>query len=265
MYMAVSHDIDRLNLQLDLQALADWELKWQMEFHPAKCQVIHVSRKHHVVENKYYLHGQRLESVKEAKYLGVTITSDMRWNTHIDNITNKANQTLGFLKRNLRVSSPTIKATAYKTLVRPLLEYSSTVWDPHTRENVNKVEAVQRRAARYCANNYQKTAGVSAMIRQLNWTSLENRRTIARLAMMYKIVNGLVAIPKDVYLTPIQHNFGTRHTNNFNYEVPRAIRDYYKSSFFPKTIPQWNSLPQQAVSAPSLEAFKHQVTKHFPA
>ncbi|CAH1239911.1 Hypp5901 [Branchiostoma lanceolatum] len=62
----------------------------------------------------------------------------MAWDTHINNVTNKANGVLGFLKRNLKISSSSIKEKAF---VRPLLEYSATVWDPHTRKNIVKLEA----------------------------------------------------------------------------------------------------------------------------
>ena len=165
----------------------------------------------------------------------------------------------------MRVNSPSIKATAYKTLVRPLLEYSSTVWDPYTQGNINKIEAVQKRAARYCLNRYEYTASVGEMIKQLEWNSLESRRAVARLAMFYKIVNGLVAIPKDQYLRPITQSIGTRHTHNLRFEVPLLKANYYKFSFYPRTIKEWNSLPGHIVGAPSLDAFKHQVAKHLLA
>ena len=82
---------------------------------------------------------------------------------HIDNTTKKANQTLGFLKRNIRVHNKDLKSVAYKTLVRPQLEYASTVWYPHHDKDINKVEAVQRRAARWTIRDYKYTSSVTAM------------------------------------------------------------------------------------------------------
>ena len=64
------------------------------------------------------------------KYLGIWFSRDLKWNRHIDEITAKANGTLGFLRRNLWVNSSTFKAKAYKGLVRPLVEYCSSFWDP---------------------------------------------------------------------------------------------------------------------------------------
>jgi hypothetical protein len=72
----------------------------------------------------------------------------LQWDQHINNITAKANKTLGFLRRNLKIPSIRIKEQAYQTLVRQLDEYASIVWNPHTKTEINKIEAVQRRAAR---------------------------------------------------------------------------------------------------------------------
>ena len=96
-----------------------------------------------MVQNDYNLHGKTLATADLAKYLGVTIASDLRWNKHIDTITSKANRTLGFLKRNLKINSTPLKSTAYKTMIRPSLEYACTVWDPYTQGNIYKVEMVR--------------------------------------------------------------------------------------------------------------------------
>ena len=84
--------------------------------------------------------------------------------TYINSITNKANQSLGFLKRNLKIKSSDVKSHAYKAPVRPKLEYASAVWDPHTRTQINQIEKVQRRAARYVTNRYHNTSSVTDML-----------------------------------------------------------------------------------------------------
>ena len=77
-----------------------------------------------------YSRGTVLENVESIKYLGVTITNDLRWNTYVSNVCTKANRTLGFLRRNLYACPQAVKEAAYKGLVRPVLEYSGSVWDP---------------------------------------------------------------------------------------------------------------------------------------
>ena len=129
--------------------LANWETKWRMKFNTGKCQILSVTRQKCPIKFQYKLHNEALEKVKSAKYLGITITSDLRWNKHIATVTSKANKALGFVKRNIHSSSELVKTRAYQAIVRPSLEYATCVWDPHTQTTKQKLEAVQRRAARY--------------------------------------------------------------------------------------------------------------------
>ncbi|KAL8562765.1 hypothetical protein ACOMHN_022640 [Nucella lapillus] len=129
-----------------------------MSFHPEKCQALYVTRKKKTLTKDYILHDQKLKPVEETKYLGVTISKDLNWESHITNIANKANSTLGFLRRNLKIGSIAIKEMAYKTLVRSTLEYASPVWDPHTDKDIGKLEKVQRRAARWVTGRHRQTA-----------------------------------------------------------------------------------------------------------
>jgi hypothetical protein len=66
------------------------------------------------------------------------VSDKVNWSQHIDSITNNANRTLGFLRRYLKISSLSIKEQAYNTLVRPLVEYASPVWDPHHQTDIRK-------------------------------------------------------------------------------------------------------------------------------
>ena len=86
-----------------------------MEFHPAKCNVIPITRSRKPIISSYHLYGSTLEAVTSAKYLGVNLTSDLRWNQHTQTVRNKATGTLRFLQRNLRIGSTTIKTQAYNS------------------------------------------------------------------------------------------------------------------------------------------------------
>jgi ribosomal protein L31E len=59
---------------------------------------------------------------------------NLKWDKHINPMTAKANQSLGFIKRKLELHLPTIKEHAFKVLVRPKLEYCNTIWNPHTQQ-----------------------------------------------------------------------------------------------------------------------------------
>ena len=223
-------------MQDDLNKLAAWEKQWKMEFHPDKCEVLSVNRKTTKVYRNYVLHGKTLKSVDNAKYLGITISSDLRWNKHVVNITNKANRTLGFLRRNLRIGSSRLKTSAYNTLMRPSLEYGCTVWDPFTQDNINKIEMIQRRAVRFVLKKYDRYESVSAMLIQTVWISVQTRRKAIRLCMLYKICNNLVDMGYQLMLSP---HSSSRHVNVQGYKVPYSITNYHQFSFLPRTIREW--------------------------
>ena len=128
---------------------------------------------------------------------------------HIENITVHANGTLGFVKRNIKTKNQESWTIAYNTLVRPQVEYASAVrpqveyasavWSPYTKENIDKIEMLQRKAACWVYNDYSPYSNVTDMLSNLGWRSLELRRYDSRIAMFYKILYGLVAIPLPPY------------------------------------------------------------------
>ena len=257
LYRTIRSQSDCDKLQLDLDAAARWEGDWLMAFHPDKCTVLPVTKKKQPFQHEYILHNHILESVTSAKYLGVTVQSNLKWDKHINDITSKGNKTLGFLKRNLKTSNQQVKSQAYQALVRPKLEYSCSVWDPHTSESKSKIEMVQRRAARYVCNRYHNTSSVTDMLDTLNIPTLSQRRLRTRLVMMYKISYHLVAIPSD---TLILADSRTRKNHQLTYRYIYSSKDSYRHSFFPFTIPQWNQLPASLVQAPSINSFRDQLT-----
>ena len=152
-YLAVTSEADAVDLQSDPNKLGIWEKKWKIEFHPDKCNVLTISKNANPIKFDYKLHG-KTKSVNNAKYLGCLITSDLRWTNYIISICGKANKILGFLRRNLNIGSTTTKQNAYNSLVRPIVEYASTVWDPYTQKDIHTLEMVQHRGARYVCNKH---------------------------------------------------------------------------------------------------------------
>ena len=97
-----------------------------------------------------------------------------------------------------------VRETSYLTILRPTLEYAAMVCDPTTQTLIQTFENVQRRAARFVINDYtSRTQGcVTSMLTSLERQTLEQRRRISRLVMMYKIQHQLVDIDRDLYLRP---------------------------------------------------------------
>ena len=143
-----------------------------MEFHPKKCQVLHVTNKRNIIKASCNIHGHILET-DSAKYLGGkhspgNIHHKLSGNHHIQKVTSKANSTRSFLQRNIHQCPHETKVLCYKTLLRPVTEYASIIWDPHTNANINILEKVQRRYARYVFHDYRRSSSVTAMLDQLH-------------------------------------------------------------------------------------------------
>lgn len=251
---------DTAILQDDLRKLEIWEDEWDMSFHPDKCNQLPLSRSRKPINaTSYQLHNHSLEKVNSSKYLGVTIQTDLSWNIHIDNVSAKANRTLGFIRRNLKICSTKTKELAYKALVRPTVEYASSVWDPHTEKQIHTIEKVQRRAARFVLNRHRNTSSVTDMLSQLQWQTLQDRRKCARLSMLFKILHGQAK----VRCPAIQRQLPTNRRSQHNLQLQRiqCRTDYRKFSFFPRTIADWNALPGPVVHAPSICSFNQKVQK----
>ena len=157
-YRIIRSKEDQTLLQQDLDKLQEWEHDWLMQFNADKCEVIRITNKRNPLAHDYDIHGTKLQTVKNAKYLGVTISSDLSWNTHVDTTAKKATTSLNFLKRKLHSCPSTVKDKCFKSLVRPIMEYAFCVWDPHTQRNINKLDMVQRRAARFVKGDYSRTS-----------------------------------------------------------------------------------------------------------
>ena len=158
--------------------------------------------------------------------------------------------------RNLTGASRSTKSRAYKTMVRPIMEYTAPVWDPIHQTQIDQLEAVQRRTARQIYGDYSRNTSPSDLLTALNLPSLESRRKKSKLASMYKLVNSDAnSSPPPNVLQPKNTGHQTRgHNRQFTY--PHCRTNCYKQSFYPSAIKLWNNLPMKCVSATSTETFK---------
>jgi len=210
-----------------------------------KCEFLRITKKLSPITTTYNMESN---IIKQVSSLGITINEHLQWSEHISNITNKANIALGFLHRYLKSCPPHIKISCYKSLIVPIIEYGSTVWDPYLHKDIEKI---QRRAARFVKNDYSWDTSVTSLI-NLQWKTLQSRRTFLNLTIIYKIIHNLVSITSH-YLIP--NNSNRRH-HNFTYNLPYSRINSHLHSFFPSSIRLWNSLDYKSVNKSSLQQFK---------
>ena len=146
-----------LILQEYLVSLAVWEADWQMKFNVVKCLSMRVTWHylHKQILHHYILHQQTLVNVQSAKYLGKTITENMDRGQHISDISSKAN--LAFTPRRP-------EEVAYKTFVRPKLEYAASIWSTYCKTQIQNVEKVQRTAPCWTCRRWCNTSSVGEML-----------------------------------------------------------------------------------------------------
>ena len=141
-----------------------------------------------------------------------------------------------------------VKAAAYSTLVRQMLKFSSTVWDPHQSSAIHNLEQVQRRATRFVHHNYTvRTPGcVTNMVRVLGGESLQHR-----FSMLFRVHHGLVDVTTDYIKLNDTRTTGSQRLRQLN-----AAKDVYKYSFYPRTICDWNQLPTTVTDVQILQEFR---------
>ena len=172
-----------------------------------------------------------MTSVASDCYLGIHLSYTLNWTAQTKAASTKAQQTLGVVRRNLNKCPTNTKAVAYTPLVRPILEYASAAWDPHSQNNIKTLERIQRQAARLCTNNYSREPGsVTQLLQELGWETLQTRRKSKRITTLYKMEHNIIDIPLDQY---IKHNTRCSRKHNSQFLQIRHSSNTFGHSFFP--------------------------------
>ena len=206
-----------------------------MEFNPSKCEAITFMKKTKPVEMKYKLHDttRTLAAVSSAKYLEVYIKNKLSGNTHVDATANKATQSLNFIRSNFSCCPAPFQVKC----------------------NVTKIEAVQRNAARFTCRDFKRTLSIIAMLQKLQQDSLQQCHTRNRVQMLYRIRNGLVAIPASAHL---QRAAVLTRGSKTRYRQIQCRTNTYSHTFFPSAVCLWNTLPVDVCQLPP-DSFKAQL------
>ena len=200
---------------------------------------------------EYKLGSEALLPTNSTAYLGFELSSDVKWNTNVRKTASKANQTLGVLRRNLKNCPREInlKNMAYKSILQPKMEYAALIWDPYTKDNIQLLEAVQCRAARFVCNKYSRHESLTSMLQDQDWPLLEQRRAESRLTLFHRIVYKKVDVNENVLME--QNPRASHKGHSVQFRRPQTSKDCFKYSFIPLTISQWNAIPAE-VDMPQL-------------
>lgn len=265
LYRAVHSQEDYFALQQDVDTLAAWSSTKLLKFNPSKCKAMLLSRKRSKmsIPCTLLLNQMPLEFVDSFKYLGLNITSDLTWSRHIETITSKARRLVGLLFRQFYhcADTNTLKKL-YVSLIRPHLEYACQVWDPSSAKECNLLEKVQRFASRVCLKTWNMD--YSEMLNSLDLPSLQTRRKVQKLSLLYKIINAEAEFPEAPLTSrTVSCWYPTRSVDNLSFCNLYGHTYKFMSSYFPSTIKLWNSLPYSIRSCTSLISFHNSLNAYF--
>ncbi len=184
----------------------------------------------------------------------ITFSHDMKWSDHIDSIIQKAFSRLNGIRRLKQVLSRKVKETLYKSLVLPIVEYGSVLFDNCSAALKLRLERLHRNAAVIITGAFKITSFVK-LLDELGWNSLEDRRKLARLTLFKKITISTHAHkenrPNDTLVPEYLHSlvphtvgdragYVLRNAGKLDIVKTRLVASY--NSFIPKTTREWNTL-----------------------
>ena len=143
---------------------------------PTKHQTMHVTNKRNIIQSTYTIHNHNFQTTDTTKYLNSYVYITINGNNRINKTAQRANTTSAFPHRNIRTCPRKTKHIAYTTLVRPILEYTSIIWNPHTASTIHTLESVQRRSARHIMHNYSRHVIGTTMLQHLDLPKQQQRR-----------------------------------------------------------------------------------------
>ena len=258
-FAPVSGHSDRNTLQIDLDSLLDWTVAWQLPFNESKCKVIHYGK--HNPHRMYTLGQNSVNSVVEEKDLGVTFDPSLNFSLHHDKAIAKANSRLGLVKRSFRHLDEKSFITLYKSLIRPILEYSSVVTNPVRKQDQDRLESVQRRATKLVPGLKDKPYG--ERLKVLKIPSLKYRRKRCDVLQTYRILTKVDDLEETDFFTMRQED--RTRSNGFKIFKRQCRTKARANAFSQRVVNNWNNLPKEVTTAPTVNRFKSALENHWQA
>ena len=245
----------------DLNELFAWSKKWLMTFNPDKTEIMIFSNTEIEENLNFSFNGNPISISNSHKHLGVTFSSDAKWNDHVNNIVTSISKHLGILRKLKYTLSRRNLEQLYLVYIRPLFEYASEVWDNCGICNSNKLEQMQLEAARIVTGLPIFTK-IDFLYKETGWELLSVRRNRRKLQMFHSIVNHSAPSYLCNLLPPtIQSTTVYPLRNGGDIIVPFCRMSLTRESYIPSTIRKWNNLDQSLRNISSLPKFKKELQK----
>ena len=188
------------------------------------------------------------------KYLGLTLTPDLSWQEHMDNMITKINQRHGVLRRIKQFLDLDTRCTLYTSLILPLFDYADTIWgDKNNVVLMNSLQTLENKAAKIILDELPWYSATEAL-RRLNWTKLQTRRHNHRCTSIYKCMNGSIDFNFDLVKNENIHDHDTRRRSNLHLPKARTNKGKHRPTY--QASLDFNNLETELKNAESLPKFK---------
>ena len=246
-------------VQLSVNNSVTWANEWHMFYHFKKCHHLHIGN--NVESTEYTMEtpngNATIDKVESEKDLGVIFDSKLNFTEHISTKVSKANQIVGLIFRTFTFIDREMFLNLFKSLIRPILEYATTIWSPMYKKDAIQIENVQRRATRLVKG--LKEMSYPERLKILGLPTLEYRRDRADMVQVYKILHGLDKADKDSLFKMATYQQTRGHPLKlFKKRYRLRVRGHF---FCNRVVDGWNELPPDVVNAPSLNSFKSRLNK----
>lgn len=249
-------------LNLDLQSIATWANNWLVTMNADKTKnMIFSSKVNKPIHPPLIMSNNIIEDVISHDHLGVTLTSNLSWRSHIWKIHQKASKKINMIKGlKFKLGRSTLE-TLYKSLIRSTLEYADVVWDGCSKSDSDLLESLQFEAARIVTGAMKGTHRENLLC-ETAWVTLKNRRKDHKLIMMYKLLNN-TAPTYLLELCPTSNNSRTNYNlrTSCNLSIPPSRTERHKNSFLPSAIKLWNLLSPEVRNCQNVAVFKKRLIK----
>ena len=208
-----------------------------------------------------------VEQVKPIRYLGIEIDENLKWNSHIAQLSKSLSYKIFSLGKLRHILNKTLLNILYKSIIQPCFDYAISVWGNKIGSNaLSKLFRLQKRAARYVTGNfdYVNYSG-EQIVKEIKWTSIEQRRDYFLANLMYKCIHGLAPsrLCNNIEMVCERHDVRTRNYNTLNVVPPKPNIECFKKCFMYSAAQVWNKLPDSLKNAVSVNSFKLSYKKMY--
>ena len=250
-------------LNHDLMIISAWAKQWLVNFNPQKTIAMLFSLMKPETIPRLIFDGVSINFVDQHKHLGVTLTDNGKWQNHIENIMASASKVMGVMRKLKYTFSRIALNQIYISYARPILEYSSIVWDNCTVEQSNSLEKQQNEAAPI-VTGLTRSVSLERLYAECGWDSLALRRGNQKLKFMYKVSDNMAPSYIAEMIPPTVGDstpYSLRNRANISMIPQRTA--IFSQSCIPSSIAAWNNMPMHYRNSQSYDAFCYQVKKDY--